>query len=194
MKGVPRACRDPRRGVMTRDREDVSRVMNHSPRHRAPRALAVLLALSLAGCLGVGPTRLAGHGPRPDPPPIPLRKPAPPAVRPALASAALVEVRAVARGVTAVPITTASLEALPKPAAPARVPAAVATPAPGAGAAVSYRVQAGDTVYGVARRFAVPQRAMIDANRLSPPYALRVGQALRVPTRRRHIVAAGDTV
>ena len=157
--------------------------MNHSPRHRAPRALAVLLALSLAGslslslagCLGVGPTRLAGQGPRPDPPPIPLRKPAPPAVRPALASAALVEVRGMARGVTAAPVTTASLEALQKPAAPARAPAPVPTqfptPAPGGGAAVSYRVQAGDTVYGVARRFAVPLRALIDANRLAPPYA-----------------------
>jgi murein DD-endopeptidase MepM/ murein hydrolase activator NlpD len=174
--------------------------MNYSPRHPAPRALAVLLALSLAGslagslsgCLGTGPTRLAGHGPRPDPPPIPLRKPAPPAVRPALVNAAPVEVRAVPRGVAAAPITTASLEPLPKPAAPARAPAP--TPAPGGGATVSYRVQAGDTVYGVARRFAVPLRAMIDANRLTPPYALRVGQALRVPNPRRHIVAAGDTV
>ncbi len=176
--------------------------MNSSPRHRAPRALAVLLVLSLAGslsgCLGAGSTRLAGHGPWPDPPPIPLRKPAPPAVRPALASAAPMEiravVRAVTRGVTAAPVTTASLEPLQKPAALARVPAPAPTPAPGRRATVSYRVQAGDTVYGVARRFAVPLRAMIDANRLSPPYALRVGQALRVPNPRRHIVAAGDTV
>ena len=176
--------------------------MNYPPRYRAPRALAVLLALSLAGsltgCLGVGPTRLAGHGPRPDPPPVPLRKPAPPAVRPALASAALVEVRAVgravARGVPAVPVTTVSLEALPKPAAPTRAPAPAPNLAPGGRATVIYRVQAGDTVYGVARRFAVPLRAMIDANRLTPPYALRVGQALRVPNPRRHIVAAGDTV
>ncbi len=182
--------------------------MNSSPRHRAPRALAVLLALSLAGslsgCLGAGPTRMAGQGPRPDPPPIPLRKPAPPAVRPALASAAPVEARAVARGVArgvvrgmaAAPVTTASLEPLQKPAALARapVPAPAPTPAPGGVATVSYRVQAGDTVYGVARRFAVPLRAMINANRLTPPYALRVGQALRIPNPRRHIVAAGDTV
>jgi len=66
--------------------------MNSSPRHPAPRALAVLLALSLAGslsgCLGAGSTRLAGYGPRPDPPPIPLRRPTPPMVRPALAGAA----------------------------------------------------------------------------------------------------------
>jgi murein DD-endopeptidase MepM/ murein hydrolase activator NlpD len=180
--------------------------MNSSPRHPAPRALAVLLALSLAGslsgCLGAGSTRLAGYGPRPDPPPIPLRKPAPPVVRPALASAAPVGVRVEARSVTqavpVAPVTTASLEALQKPAAPARAPAPVPTqfptPAPGGGAAVSYRVQAGDTVYGVARRFAVPLRALIDANRLAPPYALRVGQALRVPNPRRHIVARGDTV
>ena len=180
--------------------------MNSSPRHRAPRALAVLLVLSLAGslsgCLGAGSTRLAGYGPRPDPPPIPLRKPAPPVVRPALASAAPVGVRVEARSVTqavpVAPVTTASLEALQKPAAPARAPAPVPTqfptPAPGGGAAVSYRVQAGDTVYGVARRFAVPVRGVIDANALRPPYGLRVGQVLRVPNPRRHRVQAGDTV
>jgi len=108
------------------------------------------------------------------------------------------------------PVTTASLETLQKPAAPARAPAPIPTrvptgvptgapnPAPTgaleAAATASYRVQAGDTVYGVARRFAVPLRALIDANRLVPPYALSVGQALRVPNPRRHVVARGDTV
>ncbi len=60
--------------------------------------------------------------------------------------------------------------------------------------AVAYRIQAGDTVYGVARRFAVPVRGVIDANALRPPYGLRVGQVLRVPNPRRHKVQAGDTV
>jgi murein DD-endopeptidase MepM/ murein hydrolase activator NlpD len=46
----------------------------------------------------------------------------------------------------------------------------------------------------VARRFAVPLRGVIDANALRPPYALRVGQVLRVPNPRRHLVQAGDTV
>ena len=164
--------------------------MNSSPRHRAPRALAVLLVLSLAGslagCLDAGSTRLAGQGPRPDPPPIPLRRPA---VVPAPARAAsIIEVRGEVRAVTAAPITTASLEPLQEPAAPARASV------PKRGATVSYRVQAGDTVYGIARRSAVPLRALIDANRLTPPYALRVGQALRIPNPRRHVVAAGDTV
>jgi murein DD-endopeptidase MepM/ murein hydrolase activator NlpD len=60
--------------------------------------------------------------------------------------------------------------------------------------AVSYRVRAGDTVYGVARRFAVPVRGVIDTNALRPPYGLQVGQVLRVPNPRRHRVEAGDTV
>ena len=60
--------------------------------------------------------------------------------------------------------------------------------------AVDYRIQAGDTVYSVARRFAVPVRGVIDANALRPPYGLRVGQVLEVPNPRRHRVQAGDTV
>jgi murein DD-endopeptidase MepM/ murein hydrolase activator NlpD len=72
----------------------------------------------------------------------------------------------------------------------------VPAPAPSgaASSAIAYRVQAGDTVYGVARRFAVPVRGVIDANTLRPPYRLRVGQVLRVPSPRRHRVQAGDTV
>ena len=39
-----------------------------------------------------------------------------------------------------------------------------------------------------------PTRAIIDANGLRPPYALRVGQRLTLPTVRTHVVQAGDTV
>lgn len=55
-------------------------------------------------------------------------------------------------------------------------------------------VQAGDTLYGIARRHNVPIRAVIDANRLEPPYALQPGQRLTLPRVRTHIVQAGDTV
>ncbi len=55
-------------------------------------------------------------------------------------------------------------------------------------------VARGDTVYGIARRFGLPVRAMIAANRLAPPYRLRVGQRLRVPAPRLHVVRAGETV
>ncbi|MDJ0610494.1 MAG: LysM peptidoglycan-binding domain-containing M23 family metallopeptidase [Kiloniellales bacterium] len=55
-------------------------------------------------------------------------------------------------------------------------------------------VAKGDTVYGIARRHGVPLRALIDANRLPPPYTLVIGQALVVPTVRQHRVSKGETV
>ncbi|MGP1253109.1 MAG: peptidoglycan DD-metalloendopeptidase family protein [Kiloniellales bacterium] len=57
-----------------------------------------------------------------------------------------------------------------------------------------YRVQAGDTVYAIARRAGLPLRALIDANRLAPPYSLGVGRDLIVPRAEVHVVKAGETV
>jgi murein DD-endopeptidase MepM/ murein hydrolase activator NlpD len=42
-------------------------------------------------------------------------------------------------------------------------------------------VQPGDTVYAIGRRFGVPPKAIISANKLRTPYALTVGQALKLP-------------
>lgn len=42
-------------------------------------------------------------------------------------------------------------------------------------------VQPGDTVYGIARRFNVAPQDIISKNDLRAPYALRVGQALKLP-------------
>ena len=61
----------------------------------------------------------------------------------------------------------------------------------GAGAVVAGR---GDTVYGLARRHRVSVRAIIDANRLSPPYHLKAGQRVVLPRGRRHVVRRGDTL
>ncbi len=177
---------------------------------------AALLAASLSGCLLGGPTgglgQLASSVTRPDPPPIPLRKPQPPARFLAQAAATLARAPLAARGqltevVISAPrdaarITVQSLPPLRKPAATvtATTPATTKLAAPaqalseGPLEAVAYRIQAGDTVYGVARRFAVPVRGVIDTNALEPPYGLRVGQVLRVPNPRRHRVQAGDTV
>ena len=55
-------------------------------------------------------------------------------------------------------------------------------------------VERGDTLYAISRRQQVPIRALIDANRLAPPFALRSGQKLVVPAVRVYVVAPGDTV
>jgi murein DD-endopeptidase MepM/ murein hydrolase activator NlpD len=57
-----------------------------------------------------------------------------------------------------------------------------------------YTVAAGDSLYGIARRFGLPIRAVIDSNNLQPPYALSIGQELTVPQAQVHEVAAGDTI
>ena len=84
----------------------------------------------------------------------------------------------------------------PEPAPPA-APSAVSTPV-SANAPLPadgfYRVQPGDTVYGISRRFGVPIRTIIEANDLNPPYTLLVDQRLAVPTQRVHVVEAGQTV
>ncbi len=58
----------------------------------------------------------------------------------------------------------------------------------------AYVVQRGDTVYGVAQRNGVSTRALIDWNRLRPPYLLVPGQALRLPQSRNYTVQRGDSV
>jgi murein DD-endopeptidase MepM/ murein hydrolase activator NlpD len=62
------------------------------------------------------------------------------------------------------------------------------------GRAGIHTVAKGDSVYGLARRYQVPIRAIIDANDLAPPYTLYVGQEIRIPVPRRHVVERGDTV
>ncbi|SDG91252.1 Murein DD-endopeptidase MepM and murein hydrolase activator NlpD, contain LysM domain [Roseospirillum parvum] len=52
----------------------------------------------------------------------------------------------------------------------------------------------GDTLYGLAGAHDVPSRALIEANRLDPPYLLTVGQRLELPRLRLYRVQAGDTL
>lgn len=56
----------------------------------------------------------------------------------------------------------------------------------------THRVEAGETLYGIASAHQTPLRALIDQNRLEPPYALTEGQELRLPPARLHRVAAGE--
>jgi murein DD-endopeptidase MepM/ murein hydrolase activator NlpD len=52
----------------------------------------------------------------------------------------------------------------------------------------------GDTVYGLARRHRISARIIIQANKLRPPYLLRIGQRLMLPRQREHVVVSGDSL
>ena len=76
---------------------------------------------------------------------------------------------------------------------------AYSTPLPSASAAQpavqgEYVTVAGDTVYTVAQRNGVGVRALINENKLQPPYALQPSQHLRIPPQREHVVQTGETV
>ena len=55
-------------------------------------------------------------------------------------------------------------------------------------------VQSGDSLYRIARRHNVGLRALIDTNRIAPPYVIHPGQSLRLPGSGGYTVRAGDTV
>ncbi|MEE8351680.1 MAG: M23 family metallopeptidase [Rhodospirillales bacterium] len=61
----------------------------------------------------------------------------------------------------------------------------------GASAVIAGR---GDTVYALSRRHQVPVRAIIQANRLRPPYHLEKGQRVVLPRGRQHVVRRGETL
>jgi len=62
------------------------------------------------------------------------------------------------------------------------------------GSADSVTVSKGDTLYSISRRHNVPLKDLIEANHLRPPYILKTGQVLQLPTARYHIVRKGDTL
>lgn len=55
-------------------------------------------------------------------------------------------------------------------------------------------VQEGDNLWQVAKRYRLPLRDIIDLNGMSPPYALRAGQRVRLPPPLEHRVGARDTL
>lgn len=187
------------------------------------RILVVLLATTplLSACIP-GPTyRPAAYVTPADPPPLPQRKPAPPASlagwsgpqgtgsidiaeQPPIVQPPIVQ----PGGIIQVQVQ----ELAPPPAASQAAPSQPAAAQPGAAPVQTaaapvpvptpaqqpmdgrYRVAPGDSLYGIARRFGLPVRAVIDVNGLQPPYALSVGQELTVPRAQVHVVASGDTV
>ena len=77
-------------------------------------------------------------------------------------------------------------KAAPSRAAPA---AALSQSAPG-----EVDVRPGESLYLIARRHNIPTRALIDVNRLQPPYVLHTGQRLTLPQVSTYQVQAGDTL
>jgi murein DD-endopeptidase MepM/ murein hydrolase activator NlpD len=126
------------------------------------------------------------------------------------------EVPAVAPGTPAPARTartgsTGSVSAVPLPAPQGVVQTAPLAPPPGSAAAPAasalpqasvpvaagsetITVQAGDTVYALARRHNRPVRSIIEDNNLQPPYTLQAGQRLRLPQGRFHTVQRGETL
>ncbi len=63
----------------------------------------------------------------------------------------------------------------------------------GSGAKIVF-ARHGDTVYAIARRTGSSVRAIIDQNRLRPPYHLSRGQRIKIPGPLVHVVKKGETV
>ena len=173
-----------------------------------------LIAALLSGCVLTPVYRDANFQTPKDPPPLPTRKPAPPADFAAWAlpggSLALSQIAApeIAVPRTGATVAVESLPPLVGPSAsavqqteaaslapqPASLQVATGTQPGRQAAGGRYVVAKGDSLYGIARRYGLPIRAIIDANALQPPYKLSLGQSLAIPQARVHVVAAGDTV
>lgn len=78
---------------------------------------------------------------------------------------------------------------------PASGPAAPGTAKPAATASgKTHTVVQGDTVFGIARKYGVNAREIIELNGLEAPYALKLGQKLKLPGGEHHSVIPGDTL
>ncbi|PNU02999.1 LysM peptidoglycan-binding domain-containing M23 family metallopeptidase [Novosphingobium guangzhouense] len=81
-----------------------------------------------------------------------------------------------------------------KVATAARVIEARTPPVPGAPEyETEHLVATGETLGGIAARAKVPRVLIAEANGLQPPFAVRVGQKLKIPRTGRHLVKAGET-
>ena len=55
-------------------------------------------------------------------------------------------------------------------------------------------VKKGMTLYAISRQTNVPVRTLIEANNLKPPYALSIGQKIKVPKAKIHVVKKSETL
>ena len=57
-----------------------------------------------------------------------------------------------------------------------------------------HEVEEGETLKGIANRAGVPEVVIAEANGLSEPYVVKLGQKLVIPRQRTHSVRPGDTM
>ncbi len=55
-------------------------------------------------------------------------------------------------------------------------------------------IQRSDTLYDISRRYSVNMRALIETNRLEPPYALTPGSVVYLPEPNIHVIEPGETL
>jgi murein DD-endopeptidase MepM/ murein hydrolase activator NlpD len=158
--------------------------------------VSTLLGAVLSACAAERPIYPVGHVMPMEPPPAPRRKPAPPSGF--LARAAQPQIVESGQASASQPAIQSEPLAPPPRQDTASQPAVAATsvapPVAGRPADGRYKVQLGDTLYGISRSFGLPIRALIDANALRPPYALSAGRELIIPNPDLHRVASGETV
>jgi len=62
------------------------------------------------------------------------------------------------------------------------------------GVFMEYQVSKGDHVDALAREFSTTRKAIVEANRLKPPYGVRPGQIIKIPVSKAYVVEEGDTL
>jgi murein DD-endopeptidase MepM/ murein hydrolase activator NlpD len=78
------------------------------------------------------------------------------------------------------PVTRAPVAAVPAPSQASSAPVQMA--AANVARPQTHKVQKGETIYSVARRYGVENGAIVRANGLPPPYKLEPGQVLNIPS------------
>jgi murein DD-endopeptidase MepM/ murein hydrolase activator NlpD len=158
-------------------------------------ALRTLLLASAAGLSGC----VAGNPKAPDRAPIDYRgvapnsRPAAVAPRPNVTTAPVPPPRVVDVGPSANGLSGIEEAKTLAPQAGARPGGALTQPKDNK-TRRAIAVQRGDTLYEISRRYSVNMRALIETNRLEPPFALDPGRVIYLPPPNTHVVERGETL
>jgi murein DD-endopeptidase MepM/ murein hydrolase activator NlpD len=158
-------------------------------------ALRTLLLASVAGLTGC----VAGNPKAPDRAPIDYRGVAPNsrpmavAPRPGVATAPVPPPRVVDVGPSANGLSGIEEAKALAPQAGVRPGGALTQPRDNK-TKRAIAVERGDTLYEISRRYSVNMRALIETNRLEPPYALDPGKTIHLPPPNTHVVERGETL